>query len=85
MQPSTGSGQIFGQNIVQDSVAIRERVGFLAQSPSFYGYLTARETLQFVTAFFFRGSKTALAARIEELIDLVGLGGKADRPIVSGR
>jgi ABC-2 type transport system ATP-binding protein len=81
VKPSTGSGEVFGQSIVQDSVAIRERVGFLAQSPSFYGYLTARETLRFVAAFFFQGSKTALAARIEELIDLVGLGGKADRPV----
>ncbi len=81
VQPTSGVGTIFGQNIVTNSVAIRERVGFLAQSPSFYGHLTARETLQFVASFFFTGSKTAVAARIEELIDLVGLSGKADRPV----
>jgi ABC-2 type transport system ATP-binding protein len=81
LQPTSGVGTVFGQNIVNDSVAIRERVGFLAQSPSFYGYLTARETLQFVASFFFTGSKTAIAARIEELIELVGLSGKADRPV----
>jgi ABC-2 type transport system ATP-binding protein len=81
VQPTSGVGTVFGKNIVTDSVAIRERVGFLAQSPSFYGYLTARETLQFVASFFFTGSKTAIAARIEELIDLVGLNGKADRPV----
>jgi ABC-2 type transport system ATP-binding protein len=80
-QPSSGTGTIFGKNIIGDSVAIRERVGFLAQSPSFYGHLTARETLQFVASFFFSGSKTAIAARIEELIDLVGLNGKADRAV----
>jgi ABC-2 type transport system ATP-binding protein len=81
VKPTSGVGRVFGQNIVTDSVAIRERVGFLAQSPSFYGYLTARETLQFVASFFFTGSKTAIAARIEELIELVGLSGKADRPV----
>ena len=81
VQPTSGVGTVFGKNIVNDSVAIRERVGFLAQSPSFYGYLTARETLQFVASFFFTSSKTAIAARIEELIDLVGLNGKADRPV----
>lgn len=81
LQPTSGVGKVFGKNIDQESVAIRERVGFLAQSPSFYGYLTARETLQFVASFFFTGSKTAIAARIEELIDLVGLEGKADRPV----
>lgn len=80
-QPSSGTGIIFGKNIVNDSLTIRERVGFLAQSPSFYGYLTARETLQFVASFFFSGPKTAVAARIEELIELVGLNGKADRPV----
>ena len=81
LQPTSGVGTVFGKNIAKDSVAIRERVGFLAQSPSFYGYLTARETLQFVAAFFFTGSKTAIAARIEELLELVGLSGKADRPV----
>jgi ABC-2 type transport system ATP-binding protein len=81
LQPTSGLGTVFGKNIVNDSVVIRERVGFLAQSPSFYGYLTARETLQFVASFFFTGSKTAIAARIEELIEVVGLSGKADRPV----
>ena len=81
VQPTSGVGMVFDKNIVTDSVAIRERVGFMAQSPSFYGYLTARETLQFVASFFFSGSKTAIAARIEELIELVGLSGKADRPV----
>ena len=81
LQPTSGVGTVFSKNIATDSVAIRERVGFLAQSPSFYGYLTARETLQFVASFFFTGSKTAIAARIEELIEIVGLSGKADRPV----
>lgn len=80
-QPSSGTGTVFGKNIAQESVAIRERVGFLAQTPSFYGNLTARETLQFVASFFFTGPKTVIAARIEELIDLVGLQSKADRPV----
>jgi ABC-2 type transport system ATP-binding protein len=61
-KPSSGSGTIFGKSIAQDGVAIRERVGLLAQSPSLYGYLTARETLQFVASFFFSGPKTAIAA-----------------------
>jgi ABC-2 type transport system ATP-binding protein len=81
LQPTSGVGTVFGKNIATDSVAICERVGFLAQSPSFYGYLTARETLQFVASFFFTGSKTAITARIEELIELVGLSGKADRAV----
>jgi ABC-2 type transport system ATP-binding protein len=81
LKPSEGSGTVFGRSIVQDSIAIRERVGFLAQAPHFYRHLTARETLRFVASFFFKGSKTAIEARIEEMIELVGLSGKADRPV----
>lgn len=81
LKPSGGTGTVFGKSITQDSIAIRERVGFLAQAPHFYGHLIARETLQFVALFFFKGSKTAIAARTEALIELVGLSGKADRPV----
>jgi ABC-2 type transport system ATP-binding protein len=81
VKPSGGSGAVFGKSITKHSVAIRERVGFLAQAPQFYGHLTARETLWLVASFFFKGSQTAIAARIEELIELVGLAGKADRPV----
>jgi ABC-2 type transport system ATP-binding protein len=80
-KPSSGIGTVFGKSIVRDSVAIRERIGFLAQSPQFYGHLTARETLRFVASFFFKNSKGAINARIKELIDLVGLSGNADRPV----
>lgn len=81
VKPSSGSGSIFGKNIVKDSIKIRERIGFLTQSPNFYGHLTARETLRFIASFFFEGSKAAIENRIEELIELVGLSGKADRPV----
>ncbi|MEY2832933.1 MAG: hypothetical protein RLZZ574_2192 [Cyanobacteriota bacterium] len=81
IKPSLGTGKIFGKSITQDSIKIRERVGFLMQSPNFYGHLTSRETLRFVAAFFNHGSKSRLEAHIEELINLVGLNGKADRSV----
>lgn len=80
-KPSSGDGTILGKNIVRDSVSIREQVGFLAQEPRFYGYLSTRETLRFVASFFFKGSKAIIENRIEEIIQLVGLDGKADRPV----
>ncbi len=81
IKPSSGDGTILGKSIVRDSVSIRERVGFLAQEPRFYGYLSARETLRFVASFFFKGSKALIENRIDEIIQLVGLDGKADRPV----
>ena len=32
-KPSSGGGTIFGYDIVHDSVAIRERIGYLPQQP----------------------------------------------------
>jgi ABC-2 type transport system ATP-binding protein len=80
-RPSGGSATIFGQDSVRDSVAIRERVGYLAQDPRYYDHLTARETLRFTARFFYTGPKAAIENRIAETLDLVGLADKADRPI----
>lgn len=80
-RPTGGSGTIFGHDIVRESLAIRKRVGYLPQEPRFYDHLTARETLRFVSHFFSPGSSSALDDRIVEMLDLVGLASKADRPI----
>ena len=51
-KPTSGSGAVFGLDIVEDSVEIRRRVGYLAQDPRYYGHMTARETLRFTARFF---------------------------------
>src|SRR5919205_1325345 len=80
-KPTGGSATIFGQDSVRESVAIREKVGYLAQEPRYYDHLSARETLRFTARFFYRGPARALEKRIDETLDLVGLADKADRPI----
>jgi ABC-2 type transport system ATP-binding protein len=80
-KPTGGSATIFGKDSVRDSVAIREKVGYLAQDPRYYDHLTARETLGFTARFFYSGPKAAIENRIAETLDLVGLSDKADRPI----
>jgi len=80
-KPSGGRASIFGLDCVRDSVAIRARVGYLAQEPRFYPHMTARETLAFTARFFYRGAKRRLGDRIEETLELVGLADKADRPV----
>jgi ABC-2 type transport system ATP-binding protein len=81
IKPTSGSGKIFDRDIVKDSVATRERIGYLPQQPRFMEYLTARETLRFATGFHFSGPKAAIEERIQETLSLVGLEDKADRPI----
>jgi ABC-2 type transport system ATP-binding protein len=80
-KPSGGSATVFGYDIVTESLAIRRRVGYLAQDPRFYDHMTARETLRFAAGFFYRGPAAAVEARIDEALELVGLQDKADRPI----
>jgi ABC-2 type transport system ATP-binding protein len=80
-QPTSGSGSIFGYDIQRQSVAIRQRVGYLAQDPRYYESMTARDTLRFTLGFFFKGPKNKTEKRIEETLQLVGLADKADRPI----
>ena len=80
-RPTAGSGRVFGQDITRESVAIRQRIGYLAQDPRYYEHMTARETVRFTARFFFKGPKAALDARVAETLELVGLADKADRPI----
>lgn len=80
-RPTSGNGKIFGYDIVKESVQIRRRVGYLAQDPHYYEYMTARETLRFTAGFFFKGPRPKVEERIAETLELVGLSDKADRPI----
>lgn len=66
---------------MRESVAIWQRVGYLSQDPRFYDHLTARETLRFTARFFYEGPSAAIEERVSEVLDLVGLSEKADRPI----
>ena len=79
--PTTGKGAIFGHDIVTESVAIRERIGYLPQQPRFIEHMTARENLQFTAKFFFSGPQVKIRERCDEMLELVGLAEKADRAI----
>jgi len=83
IRPTEGGGAVFGKDIVHDSIEIRKRVGYLAQEPRFYEYMTAREILRFRAKFFYTGPKYKIDTRIAETLALVGLEDKADRPIKS--
>jgi ABC-2 type transport system ATP-binding protein len=80
-RPTSGSGSIFGKDIVSENFQIRRRVGYLAQDPRYYGHMTARETLRFVARFFYAGPESAIERRVDESLSLVGLSDRADRRI----
>ena len=68
-------------DVANQSVDIRARIGYLPQEPHFYEHMSARETLRFVAKFFFKGPNKTIEDRIAEMLDLVDLTEKADRPI----
>jgi len=80
-RPTAGKALLFGKDITQESLAVRRKVGYLAQDPRYYEHMTARQTLRYTARFFYSGPKDLIEARIEEMLDLVGLDDKADRPI----
>ena len=58
-RPSAGSA-VFGRDVVEDSLEIRMRVGYLAQDPRYYNNMTARQTLRFRAGFYYSGAAGAV-------------------------
>jgi ABC-2 type transport system ATP-binding protein len=77
-KPTAGGGKIMGLDMVNDSVEIRKKIGYLAQHPSYYDHMTAREVLRFKASIYNMGEVEIL---IEESLALVGLEDLADRCI----
>ena len=80
-RPTSGGGSVFGKDIVKDSVDIRKNIGYLPQDARFYEHMSARETLDYTAKFFYKGPQVEIDKRVEEMLELVGLSNKADRPI----
>jgi ABC-2 type transport system ATP-binding protein len=81
LKPTGGRGSILGMDIIRDSVDIRARIGYLPQDTRLYEHMTARQTLEYTAKFFYTGPQSEINKRVNEMIELVGLEGKADRPI----
>ena len=81
IKPTSGSGKILGMDIARNSVEIRSHIGYLPQDSRFYEHMSARQTLDYTARFFYTGPQSAIDKRVDEMIELVGLEGKADRPI----
>ncbi len=81
IQPSGGQATIFGHDVQRGSVEIRKRAGYLAQDPRYYEHMTARQILGYTARFFYRGPQDLIEARVQEMLELVGLEDKADRSV----
>ncbi len=73
IHPNAGTIELLGQPFGRGDRHRLFEVGALIESPSFYPYLSARENLRSLAA---TGARTS-TARIEELLELVGLRDRA--------
>ncbi len=69
--PTSGRAEILGRPV--GSVAVKRRIGYLAENPYFYDYLTADELLTYFASLFgYRDPERR--QRVTSLLDQVGLG-----------
>ncbi len=74
--PTYGDALIAGHSIRKDPMAVRRAIGVVPQDLALYEDLTARENLEFWGQMYNLGGK-ALASRIEEVLEQIGLTDKA--------
>ncbi|MBX0288596.1 ATP-binding cassette domain-containing protein [Haloarcula salinisoli] len=77
LHPTQGAIQVEGFDTVEDPLAVRESVGYMAQETSIDRELTPRENLRLACELY-GVSKSERADRIEKLLDLVDLQDVAD-------
>lgn len=80
LEPSAGTVEIFGHDILRDSVAAKRLVGYLPEGAPVYGEMNVLEFLNFVTRMRgMRGAERRTA--IEGVVHKLELGKVAYRPI----
>lgn len=78
LHKSAGRVAVFGK--LPTDVSIKKRIGYLPEETHLYPFLNARETLDYYAKLFELDHKTR-KKRIDELIDMVGLGAAQHRPV----
>ena len=80
LPPSSGSATIAGHDVVEESMEVRRRIGYLPEHPPLYTDMTVRSYLHFVARI--KGLSTALLkGRIGEVMEKTGITGVQDTVI----
>lgn len=79
--PTAGSASVLGYDVVRQAAAIRRRIGLvLGGDRGLYGRLSGRQNLRYFAALNHMSSGSA-SARIDELLDQMGLTDAGSRPV----
>lgn len=78
LSPTSGTAEVCGYDILKDPLAVRRHIGYLPEHNPLYLDMYVREYLQFVAGIHKIKNKNA---RIDDLIDMTGLGKEQHKPI----
>jgi ABC-2 type transport system ATP-binding protein len=80
--PSSGTARVDGLDVIEDSLAVRRRIGYLPETPPLYPEMTVRAYLAYCAGL--RGVDAAQAAeRLPEVLGVAGLDSVADATLRS--
>ncbi|GAA2695035.1 MULTISPECIES: ABC transporter ATP-binding protein [Nonomuraea] len=77
LRPDTGTVLVGGVDLAGEPLRAKSRIGYVPQEIALYPELTGRENLRFFGRLFGL-PRRALATRIAEVLDLIGLADRAD-------
>ncbi|WP_448607926.1 ABC transporter ATP-binding protein [Geodermatophilus sp. URMC 60] len=79
--PTAGEVELLGERMPRAGRRVLPRVGALVEGPAHHGHLSGRTNLALIDAAGPGGSRRTRRARIEEVLEQVGLGGIDRRPV----
>ena len=78
LRPSGGEVRVLGLNPLKDRAELRQRLGYMPQSPALYEDLPARANVE----FFGAAHRAAdLKKKVEEVLEITDLTARADSPV----
>ena len=79
-RPTAGQATVLGQDVGATSQSLRHRTAYLDQQPQFYGWMTERETVEFIGGLFGLKGKE-LSSRADQVLEDTGLTSAAKRRV----
>ncbi len=78
LDPTEGSAEIVGYDIVDEPLKVKEKIGVMPEEPGFYGNMTGREHLKFYVEFY---DSDKYEENIEKVIEQTNIGDYVDRKV----
>lgn len=78
LQPTSGQAQVFGMDVTEQKLAVRQRIGIVFQEPALDEQLSAQDNLQLMGLFYGLNRRKA-KRRAEETLDALGMTDLAER------